>query len=305
MLDALSMDSRSNAALARIAALLAALISGACARAPSVMAPAQPVFSGPAANDPFSHSMHLPLVSVTARGTHPCAVCHTPDPARGFTVVRPGGREHAPCDSCHAEAFFKAPGEICAVCHDRTDPLHPGASPLKEYPRRQEKAVLISAFSHRAHLVGANVRDGKGVACTACHHLEPGGSVYAGFPRHAECSGCHGNETSGVHPQMSECARCHDRDGPGRVRHFLRNDVRFTHAKHTVDASGAPIVCQVCHQGMERSASSQELVLPEMRACTTCHSDPARTPAAARMTRCGLCHASGKDAVALPGDHTP
>lgn len=289
-------------------ASLAAAVAAACAhRSAADRGPVLDAVSGPGSD--FKHGPHLLAIAATGGSgeVHPCAVCHNPDPNRGFAAQRPGNLQHWPCDNCHAKKYFEKPGTFCGTCHESVDPLRPNNSPLFPYPRRRGRTELVSAFSHKIHLESSRVRSqaGKDIGCTDCHALEGKDSAYISFPRHSECVGCHAPGPRAPSPVMNACAECHDHpEGPGRLRQFLKNDVRFTHARHGMDASGNVIPCETCHVGMERSRSSQDLVLPEMRACTVCHSDRSRTPERVGMKECGVCHASGKDATALPGDHT-
>src|SRR5436190_2028536 len=57
-----------------------------------------------------------------------CRDCHGAD---GDT--RPGANDHAPCDTCHADAFQTQPGAICRVCHTSVDVT--GTAPtLRPFP---------------------------------------------------------------------------------------------------------------------------------------------------------------------------
>jgi hypothetical protein len=257
---------------------------------PQASAPVAPELVEPQRFDTgaFRHDTHLNLSDRKLE----CRSCHAADAKNGFTMKRPGWNQHAPCDDCHREAFFEAPGRICAVCHTKIEVANGGGSPLLVYPGRHEVAELVGAFSHQVHLDPARVKLSGGARCIACHRVESAGEAYASFATHTECAPCH-SETA--HPLMNDCEACHARSGPGLARHFLKNDVRFTHGKHQKDRGGRPVACERCHHAVPGSTGADDLALPQMSDCTTCHED---------MATCGLCHTTDVRSKRLPGDHT-
>jgi hypothetical protein len=274
----------------------------------------------------FKHEQHLDL----AEAKLSCDSCHVADASAKFALVRPGSADHAPCDACHKKAFYEAPGELCAVCHVRVSALELGQSPLRPYPGRHEAAQLVSEFNHQLHLGGPRplsaeqVRLGAPDAappnpsgskaklpgqerCKACHRVASPEEAYASFPTHADCAVCHAEPGHGgrvAKPTMPECKACHAKDGPGEARHFIKNDLRFTHGKHQVDPGGVAIDCERCHYAVHESTSILLLILPRMVDCAPCHQDSAKTSVAARITNCGLCHQSDVNSKPLPGNHT-
>jgi hypothetical protein len=250
----------------------------------------------------FRHDQHL---SLELDDKHlSCGDCHVIEPDRKYQILRPGTKEHAPCDNCHEDAFMRPPGALCMVCHAAVDPVHAGKSPLLPYPRQKGVAELVARFDHRAHVprVKERIKEGGQFPCEACHTVKDKETALATFPVHADCAQCHGLVSK---PEMGDCMACHAETGPVHERKFVSNDVRFTHGKHREDKSGDRIACVTCHHTVLNSSRASDLNLPEMKDCAQCHEDPARTPDRVRITRCGLCHLSDKNRVDLPGDHTP
>lgn len=247
----------------------------------------------------FQHDVHL------GEGLK-CEACHVADPKQQYALLRPGAQAHAPCDGCHQHQakFYEPPGQFCEVCHMSVDPLRKGNSPLHPYPRRQNTAQLVASFNHEQHLAPATAAEsGSGLDCGACHEVASPESAYASFPRHETCGKCH---AEAVAPRMSDCQGCHDGDGPGHGRRFLKhleNDVRFTHGKHMVAPTGEKVECRYCHEDVEHSDRAEDLNLPEMRVCASCH-ESELTPADKRMKNCGLCHTGDVSSEPLPGNHT-
>lgn len=249
----------------------------------------------------FTHTLHLSKDKVgKALG---CNSCHEVDLEAGYRVIRPGHNDHSPCDDCHADDFKKAPGTLCENCHIEVNPLQEGASPLYSYPSRERKtAALVSSYNHAQHVAAATREEGgSGLNCMDCHRL-PKDAAMAGFPAHGDCAPCHAAVAA---PRMSDCNGCHERDGPGRNRKFLCNDIRFTHAKHRRDVSGHEIACTACHADVLHSTDSDQLTLPRMSDCATCHDRADRTPARVRIDNCGLCHQDDMEANRhAPANHS-
>ena len=253
----------------------------------------------------FLHKTHLALeftpVGAANAQLLDCASCHSASESTKWIVQRPGA-EHAPCDSCHADAFYQEPAVFCATCHASIDATKKGMSPLHDYPRRRREAQLISDFNHKVHLDGAKVNEGgQALMCKSCHTVEGGDSPYVSVPTHAECASCHAKDAE---PLMADCASCHARDGHGMARHFLGNDVAFTHAKHQVDEAGQAIACIECHYAVVSSVAATDLDLPLMKDCATCHEDADKTPDSVRISECTVCHAVEVGGDDVPDNHT-
>ncbi len=280
----------------RRAASCAVLLLCACPRS----APVEPSVRGRPTVEvgPFDHAAHLaPAVGLE------CAACHAAVPDQAYALVRPGSDDHAPCVACHEDAFRTEPAAFCKSCHDSVNPLKKGDSPLGKYPSVNLRASLVSAFNHQRHLDDAT-RDegGAGLECQQCHRPYAESDAFMTFPTHADCARCH---AAAVAPRMENCGECHHSDGPGRARRFTRGDIRFTHAKHQTDVRGGAVACARCHEAIPRSSSSDDLNLPRMATCNTCHDSAEQTPERVRITRCGTCHLDDVEAQPLPGSHTP
>jgi hypothetical protein len=251
----------------------------------------------------FLHEQHLNLTNTKLE----CDSCHVADEKAGFALQRPGSKQHAPCDDCHRQAFYEAPGKLCEVCHASVNPTVKGQSPLVPYPRRHERAQLISEFNHQLHLDATRLKLPDGARCSGCHRVANVEEAYASFPTHADCAPCHAAPGQGgtvSKPQMGHCRECHARNGPGRGRHFIKNDVRFTHGKHQQDQAKRRVECERCHYAVAGSTQSTELVLPAMSDCKKCHDNKDETPERVRMSDCGLCHTTDIESKPLPGNHT-
>lgn len=285
---------------------LAALLTLAACEGSGQVKPDKPLLD----TGPFSHEVHLAVggeVSAANKGAAlECKSCHLI--GERFAVLRPGTDQHAPCDSCHADAFYAPPGVLCATCHIQVNPLVEGKSPVQSYPRRERVAQLLSRFDHALHLDAGKVKGKDGaLACKSCHKVEGGEDAYATFPTHEDCADCHAPTDQGgqgVAPVLTQCAGCHAQNGPGKARRFIQNDIRFTHGKHTTDANGKAIACETCHYEVKKSTSSYDTVLPLMADCARCHEDSSRTPDRVRISECGVCHTGAVDSIKLPGNHT-
>ena len=256
----------------------------------------------------FNHELHLSedVLDVPGSAAYDkdglnCQDCHNVDLEAGYQTIRPGSDEHKPCRDCHRDAFDKPPGDFCKTCHDSINIFEEGKSPLHSYPSKYKRVALVSAYNHAQHLAAANREEsGAGLNCEDCHKIEEDGA-FAEFPVHGNCFGCH---EKAVAPRMNDCSGCHERDGFGRHRKFLCNDIRFTHAKHRVTAEGKKLECNFCHVDIEDSEDSEDLNLPQMYDCSQCHDQAAKTPDRVRIDNCGLCHQDTVDADDLPSSHT-
>ncbi len=294
-----------------VSALTAALLLGllGCGGKTTAQAPV------PTATTTFSHPTHLagagPVVDANGGEALHCADCHTASAATGWRVQRPGSAAHAPCDRCHADAFYAAPGPLCTACHaEPPDPRRPEVVPMPPVPRRLPESVLIGAFNHQLHLTSDRLK-ATPLTCEGCHQVS-GEGPYASIPDHGVCAGCHGPDqttlAAAAEPAMGRCVGCHAPGaGPGRARRFLTNDIGFTHAKHQATPDGTRVPCETCHYAMAKSTRSRsaDITLPLMLDCRRCHNDPRRTPARVGMDRCEVCHSNPRiKTQPTPANHT-
>jgi hypothetical protein len=245
-----------------------------------------------------------------------CADCHDATAVKEGKVSRPGGtrvpasNQHAPCDDgqCHKKEFEKPPGPMCRICHQKVDPFTPGpeASPLQAYPERGSTHILASTFSHQLHLDKGKMENATGghVACADCHERtaerEP---EVAG---HKACARCHEQQAKvKAALPMEKCAGCHPKRDVEltRGRRFITGDLRFHHAPHEKDKSGAEIPCQTCHANVDDAKTREDMAVPAMERCAQCHEDQGRTPDRVRMDQCGVCHSGNMDVGTAPASH--
>lgn len=276
------------------------MVLSACSASPETAA----INSAPQVLDTgaFRHDQHLALE--LEGGRLKCESCHAPKAGGKFgETLRPGSVQHAPCDSCHNNAFYQRPGELCFSCHVSVDVLVKGNSPLKPFPRQNGRAQLISKFDHRAHLDRNKdrIKAGGEFVCEACHLIPDTQSAYATFPGHETCGPCHAEVAT---PRITDCMGCHAEDGPTKGRHFLGNDVRFTHGKHKSNKDGQRLDCVTCHYAIPETTRADQIVLPQMKDCAECHARAELVPENVHITRCGACHLSDVNQVELPGNHT-
>jgi len=135
----------------------------------------------------------------------------------------------------------------------------------------KEQSPTGIVFNHEQHL-------GKGHTCALCHlsraEIEPE------VPDERVCEFCH---QIGSHEKPDrECAVCHTRvdfksEIPARATF---SDNKFNHEVHTQ----AGIDCQSCHTDQEKARVFKDIVIPDMRDCTECHSDKNVS------NECSACH---------------
>jgi hypothetical protein len=297
------------------------LALGACSgRSKSGNAPASSE-SIAANSDRFPHELHTTqqggperIVNYKGRGLQ-CADCHPAAEVEKGRAPRPGGNQHAPCDECHRDEFYKAPGAFCRVCHVSVNLTKEGATKMQAFPARGSKRVLASNFSHQTHLDVDEMESSVGfhVGCDDCHSRDAktGDPV---LPRHDACAKCHEGKAKKV-LAMADCAGCHmqERLSIARGRVMITEGLRFSHGDHVQDRKGAQIGCDSCHNEIANSQSVKDVSIPKMQECAKCHQDPARTPERVRIARCEVCHEGMVDGntprthlagSSLPENHT-
>jgi hypothetical protein len=276
----------------------------------------------PADSDRFPHALHTgndPTIRGFAGRGLGCADCHPTEAVVAGKVARPGSNQHAPCDVCHKDEFYRPPGAFCRNCHTQVDPTREGATLLAPYPERGLTRALASVFSHRVHLDDGDMEAKVGfhIDCKDCHVREAT-SRDPELPGHAACARCHAPKAPAAKTLvMSDCGRCHQtRDVDlARGRKLITDDLIFAHADHEVDAAGEEIRCQICHADVPVSRRAEDVSVPAMQRCATCHEDAGKTPDRVRIANCGVCHKQIVSGVAprshliggpggVPEDHT-
>ena len=221
-------------------------------------------FADPAAR--FDHR-------IAPEHARPCSACHRVRAASPFALRRPVSRPlHAPCDSCHEAAWFRAmrsslragPGRapFCASCHVGRRLRRGGEVQLRfpPYRPRGRSQLTLATFDHGEH---ARI---DGERCESCHGDRVGEAPPAA---HAACGRCHEAE---VEPVMTACEGCHALGDPGDPSAFSRPSryrVRaFAHAAHAEAAPAA--ACRDCHLEVE-PPPGQPIGRPTKPTCETCH----------------------------------
>jgi len=257
--------------------------------------------------DRFPHGKHSGSIRNSEGKTLGCIDCHDAQSVREGKVARPGANQHAPCDDgqCHKKEFEKPPGPLCKVCHQNVNPFAKGSSPLQSYPERGNVQTLASNFSHKLHLDKEAMEKASGshVDCTDCHERNEAKDPM--LPGHKACARCHEQAPKvKASRAMEKCDGCHPQNVElTRGRRFIQGDLRFAHATHEKDRSGAAVPCKTCHGGVEDSPSPRsKLEIPKMERCAQCHEDSQRSPDRVRMSECGVCHGA-VDLGSVPPNH--
>ncbi len=246
-------------------------------------------------NNRFPHKLHTGkdkrITSYKGRGLE-CKDCHPQEDVQAGKAPRPGGNNHAPCDECHKEEFYKPPGAFCQNCHVSVNLTKEGATKMQGFPSRGSKKVLASNFSHQLHLDADAMESEVGfhVSCNDCHTRdEKTGDPQ--LPRHANCVRCHEGKAKKI-MSMADCASCHLQSDVSleRGRIMITPGLVFSHGDHVKDKADAPIGCESCHAEIANSSTTGEVSIPKMQECAKCHQDPTRTPDRVRIARCEVCH---------------
>lgn len=279
-----------------------------------------PPGSIPVDTDRFPHGLHTGddrrIREYEGRGLA-CSDCHPTAAVLAGRTARPGQSQHSPCDRCHEEEFYRAPGPFCRICHASVDPRREGATRMQPYPARGFRRVLAAQFSHEGHLDRSAMEEAVGfhLSCSDCHAREPK-SRDPKLPGHAECARCHGEKgLARGSMTLKQCSACHPQRDVELVRgrQLITGDLIFAHADHERDLGGRAIACTSCHEDVAGSDSANDVSVPPMQRCAVCHEDGGRTPERVRIARCEVCHqriSSGRAPAnhmvgkEMPEDHT-
>jgi len=251
----------------------------------------------------FPHGSHAGLA---------CVDCHALSAVLAGRPAVPGAADHQPCDrsGCHREAFLRAPGPLCKVCHPSVDPTASEAAAPVAYPPRRGRRALAASFSHARHLDYAAMERQVGfhVSCGDCHSASDSGEPTS--PDHAVCGRCHAPEaTPPGAPSMGQCGACHQAGNPEplRRRRLIVGDLHFQHGNHRNDRTGKPILCTECHAGTAAVTRTGGHAPPTTATCVECHDDSNRTPGSMKMRACATCHRSEDLGVTQipPRSHLP
>ena len=156
-------------------------------------------------------------------------------------------------------------------------------------------------FSHQAHLVKNDM------ACSDCHALRDDGS-FQGLPNTADCAVCH-SSAQGTSPQEKKFIDEYvdkGREVPWLVHQKQPDNVRFSHAAHSVDSCNAchdlvPMeLCGLCHVDVVRAKATPPVFVNritgyssttmKMDRCERCHAQPVHLRDTNANNACFVCH---------------
>jgi hypothetical protein len=215
----------------------------------------------------FPHDLHLDPRSGVSRMAQrlgqgsklDCGSCHKPtgDGIRFLPVDM-----ERDCESCHSLAYDKVGGTFRKLRHGDVDQM---IADLSVAPRRA------------APIVSGRARPGE-YANTGAYFARfspPAGgtgSVSQALSRDGICGECHTPSSAGGRFAVMPVTQ---------VSRFM-NHGWFTHTAHKQEK------CTTCHAA-DRSASSTDLLLPDLKSCRTCHLGE-DAPGGKVASGCAMCH---------------
>ncbi len=261
------------------------------------LAPLRPPARDPAALR-FNHKVHLGSPNVLVRPDPDasgrvvqrplvCADCHLPD-ARGRLMRPIAFATH--CRSCHKLELTALPVGIEAL-HDTPEVIRPDLA----------AKLVVAAFDHPELFQGEDPRipgirgrppvdtsrtlgeyQATWLARLETELYQPFDDRRPLFDNNKRCFLCHieaGSRTPGALPAVA----------PSNVpkRWLVRGE--FSHDRHEM------LACATCHVGVEQSAETANVNLPDRHSCERCHVDARPESAGTRCTLCHLYHDTTKD----------
>jgi len=230
----------------------------------------------------FGHDVHLSATGGVARqavelGKAPgygapltCANCHRPAPDGGFTPIE----MKRDCGACHSLAFTRKNGVDQLLPHGHPDQV---VAALKAYFASEPRSYSASeAFLGRPGLHGIFVPSVPvdNVAAHVRDAFEPGGTCYT----------CH----MVIAPVDKRSLNYGIAPVKLTSRYLPWGDFNHTVPEHHQDTHGAPN-CDTCHKA-KNSAKAEEVMLPKIAECGTCHGKSRQESAAAAGSDCAECH---------------
>ena len=290
-----------------IALLLLSLIAGSVAIAQD--APAERL---PEAADFFIHEFHATQLELD------CSVCHLPTEEDSVVMARPG---HDQCILCHEENYESdLTPQFCGQCHAEFPPS--SNEDLLPFPFFKKQRAILFDFSHAQHVdpnARADAKTGFRADCTYCHQFDEEG-IFAKFPGHVQCSGCHSKEA--IAPNLTpvsdtpDCRGCHvpeEIENPGYTEdrrmiaaHVVSGvyvDLKFSHVAHFKARDAYSLDCTTCHYAVPTSTGLADLTLPKMLDCVECHDADKGLAAEFQMSNCSTCHIDAQTGV-VPASHS-
>jgi hypothetical protein len=230
----------------------------------------------------FGHDVHLSATGGVAREAQElgkakgygapltCANCHRPAPDGGFVPVE----MTRDCGACHSLAFARRNGADQLLPHG-----HPAqvVAALKAFYAAEPKfSYGPDAFLGRPGLRGEMhpVQAVDHVAVSVRAAFEPGGTCYT----------CHTIVKPAVAGSLDYGI------APVRLTNRYLPWGGFNHnvPEHQKDAHGAP-TCLSCHKA-EQSAHAEDVLLPKIAECDSCHGKTAAETVTAAGSDCAECH---------------
>ncbi len=241
----------------------------------------------------FSHRQHLDPTGGVARmgvglgaargygGALTCISCHRPTPgAGGFKPIE----MERDCAACHALGFASAGGEIKLLPHGDAGKVmatlqafYGGGSGAGAEPQRR----LPGDFRPQS------------AAPRAANPAMASGAFRQAFSPGGTCYGCHRISWDGDGPMGVKVAKVH------LASRFLPRGA-FDHSvpAHKGDGLGA-FNCVDCHKA-KTSEHAEDLLLPGVAKCATCHGKTEHQTPAAASGQCADCHSYHKPGKATP-----
>jgi FHA domain len=231
----------------------------------------------------FGHDVHLSATGGVARqavdlgkaagygAPLTCANCHRAAPDGGFVPVE----MTRDCGVCHSLAFTRRNGKDQLLPHGHPDQV---VAALKAfYAGRPNFSATPELFIGRPGLRGAAPRAERAVDYVADgvrNAFEPGGSCYT----------CHTIRKPAAPGSLDY------RIAPVKLttRYLPFGDFNHNVPEHHQDASGAA-TCKSCHKA-ESSKLSQDVLLPRIADCATCHGKNGAESTTAAGGDCAECH---------------
>ncbi len=137
-------------------------------------------------------------------------------------------------------------------------------------------------FSHKFHVIENDVE------CSTCHpdaETSESGTDDL-LPKEEYCLNCH-------EKNKETCGNCHKNpNNPTPIPRITNYSPKFNHKKH-IDKG---YKCVECHKPVEQLETADEVILPTMQKCMTCHEVPDN------QDGCYMCHT--KEENLKPADHT-
>ena len=230
----------------------------------------------------FGHDVHLSATGGVARqavelgraagygAPLACANCHRAASDGGFVPIE----MKRDCGACHSLAFTRKNGVDQLLPHGHPDQV---VAALRVYFANAPRMSYGSdAFLGRPGLHGVFVpsQPVDNVAANVRAAFEPGGTCY----------GCH------VIIPPADKRSLDYRVAPVKLtsRYLPWGDFNHNVPEHHQDANGAPN-CDSCHKA-KTSAKAEQVMLPKIAECATCHGKTRQQTVAAAGSDCAECH---------------